>query len=176
MTFTINPDAFVGPGGSLAIQDDDVLLRKIAMLVEGECQRSGPAAAARKFNYSRQRYFQLRAAYERNGAAALVNKPPGPRRNYRRTDEVVCQAIRHRFLDSEAKVEVIAQKLRQVGFAIGTRSVERIFERFGLQKKTLSVSSRPSGAGTGHIPDPDEESPRARRSRKSGARGPGTAR
>jgi hypothetical protein len=176
MTVTIKPDAFVGPGGSLTIQDNDELSRKIAMLIEGECQKSGPAAAARKFHYSRQRYFQLRAAYKRNGAAALINKPPGPRRNYRRTDEAVCQTIRHRLLDPEAKVEVIAQKLRQVGFAISTRSVERIFEHFGLQKKTLSVSSRPSSAGAGHIPDPEDKTSRARRSLKPGAGGPGTAR
>jgi hypothetical protein len=32
------------------------------MLIEGECEEAGPLEAARKFGYSKQRYFQLRAA------------------------------------------------------------------------------------------------------------------
>jgi hypothetical protein len=45
--------------------------------------------------------------------------------------------IRHRFLDPDASAEVIAQKLRQCEWPISTRSVERVIEQFGLQKKTL---------------------------------------
>jgi hypothetical protein len=52
-----------------------------------------------------------------------------------RTEEVVRQVIRHRFLDPDASADVIAQKLRQTGFGVSTRSVERIIEQFGLQKK-----------------------------------------
>jgi hypothetical protein len=37
--------------------------------------------------------------------------------------------------------EVIAQKLRQTGFVISTRSVERVIEDYGLQKKTLPITS-----------------------------------
>jgi hypothetical protein len=52
---------------------------------------------------------------------------------------VVRQVIRHRFLDPDASEEVIAQKLRQSGWEISIRSVQRVVEEFGLQKKTLSV-------------------------------------
>ena len=38
-----------------------------------------------------------------------------------------------------ATVDVIAQKLRQAGFSLSTRSVDRIIEKYGLQKKTLSL-------------------------------------
>jgi hypothetical protein len=51
--------------------------------------------------------------------------------------------IRHRFLDPEASAGVIAQKLRQTGFVISTRSVERAIADFGLQKQTLSVPPTP---------------------------------
>ena len=81
------------------------------------------------------------AAYCEQGSAALRSKHRGPKRNYRRTDELVRQVIRHRFLDPGASAEVIAQKLRQTGFSISTRSVERVIADYGLQKKTLSVSS-----------------------------------
>ena len=34
------------------------------MLIEGECEEAGPLQAARKFGYSKQRCFLLRAAFE----------------------------------------------------------------------------------------------------------------
>jgi hypothetical protein len=61
-------------------------------------------------------------------------------RNYRRTDEVVRQVIRHRFLDPEISPEVIAQKLGQTGYSISTRSVERTIADFGLQKKLYALN------------------------------------
>jgi len=90
---------------------------------------------------SEERKWLLRISYFREqGAAALVSQMCGPKTNYRRTDELVCQVIRHRFLDPEASSEVITQKLRQSSFAISKRSVDRVFAQFGLQKKTLQVS------------------------------------
>src|SRR4029077_2723078 len=61
-----------------------------------------------------------------------------------RTQEVTRQVIRHRFLDPDATAEVIAQKIRQTGLKISTRSGERVIEKFGLQKKTSSLSFAPS--------------------------------
>ena len=63
-----------------------------------------------------------------------------PRTNYRRTEEMVRQIIRHRFLDPDASAEVIAQKLQQAHHLISIRSVERVISDFGLQKKTLRLS------------------------------------
>ena len=126
-----------GPQGSLPVADDDEVTRKLAMLIEGECEETGPLKAAQKYGFSKQRYFQLRKAYAEQGSAALLSKLRGPKRNYRRTGELVRQVIRHRFLDPDATLGVIAQKLRQSGFVISTRSVERVISDFGLQKKTL---------------------------------------
>jgi hypothetical protein len=142
MSVEIKAHEIVGPGGRLAIRTDDEIARKLAMLMAGECERVGPALAARAFGYSRQRYFQLRAIYEQEGALGLRSDKRGPKRNYRRTNEVVCQVIRHRFLDPDASSEVVAQKLRQDGVPISKRSVDRVFFEYGLQKKTLSVSAR----------------------------------
>jgi hypothetical protein len=131
--------ALVGQGGVLIVRKDDEITRKLSMLIEGECEGAGPSQAAQKFGFSKQRYFQLRAAFAQQGAQALQSQKRGPKSNYRRTSEVVRQVIRHRFLDPEASPEVIAQKLRQTGFPISTRSVERAIADYGLQKKTLSV-------------------------------------
>ena len=131
----------VGEHGMLPVAERDEVTRKLAMLIEGECEGLGRSKAARKYGYTRQRYAQLLSAYQELGSAALCSKRRGPKRNYRRTDELVRQVIRHRFLDPDASAQVIAQKLRQTGFAISTRSVERVIAEFGLQKKTLSMSS-----------------------------------
>jgi transposase len=138
----------VGASGSLAISPHDEVSRKLAMLLAGECLGLGPSEAAKAFGYSKQRYFQLREAFAHQGAAALVNHAPGPGRNYRCTEEAVRQAVRHRFLDPEASAEVIAAKLSQGGLPVSTRSVQRVIERFGLQKKTPPL---PAGRRAGRV-------------------------
>lgn len=143
MFFDHRLDAIVGDHGSLQVGQEDEVSRKLAMLIEGECEGLGPTRAAEKYGFTKQRYFQLRHAYEQQGARALASKARGPKRNYRRTDELVRQVIRHRFLDPNASADVIAQKLRQTGLSISTRSVERVIADYGLQKKTLSVPPSP---------------------------------
>jgi transposase len=138
--FDLKKQALVGTGGVLSVRKDDEVTRKLAMLIEGECEGLGPIQAAEKFGFSKQRYFQLRAAFAEMGAQALQSQKRGPKTHYRRTGEVVRQVIRHRFLDPEASAEVIAQKLTQSGWEISIRSVQRVIEEFGLQKKTLPVS------------------------------------
>jgi hypothetical protein len=128
-----------GEHGSLPLAEHDEVTRKLAMLIEGECEGLGPLKAAHKYGYSKQRYFQLRDVYEQEGSPGLLSKLRGPKRNYRRTDELVRQVIRHRFLDPDASPDVIAQKLRQTGLEISRRSVERVIADYGLQKKTLHM-------------------------------------
>jgi len=143
MRFDVQTKAIIGDHGTLAVVENDEISRKFAMLVEGECEGVGPVQAAKKYGLTKQRYFQLRDAYLEKGAIALLSKPRGPKTKYRRTDELQRQVIRHRFLDPDASAAVITQKLRQTGFNISKRSVERVIADYGLQKKTLSVSSSP---------------------------------
>ena len=125
-----------GPKGSLPVREDDEITLKLAMLFEGECEGLGPGNAAKKFGYTRQRYYQILDQFKTEGARALQSRKRGPQRHYRRTDEVVRQIIRYRFLDPNVSPEVIAQKLNQTGAPIATRSVERVISEYGLQKKT----------------------------------------
>jgi hypothetical protein len=134
----------VGPSGSILLPDDDEITRKLAMLFEGQCEGLGPTQAARKFGYTKQRYFQLLRQFEAHGARSLQSQPRGPKTNYRRTEELVRQIIRYRFLDPDASAEVIAQKLQQAHHPISIRSVERVIHDFGLQKKTSTPVGRKS--------------------------------
>ena len=126
-----------GPGGQLRVPDGDEITRKLAMLIEGECGGLGPSKAGKKYGYSRQRYFQLRKAFESGGALALANKKRGPKTNYRGTRQAVKEVIRHRFLDLKASAAVIAQKMQQCGYVISISTVQRIIGAYGLEKKTL---------------------------------------
>lgn len=137
LEWTNSSAKLVGPSGSILLPEDDEITRKLAMLFEGECEDLGPTRAALKYGYSKQRYFQLLEELRTHGALALQSKLRGPKTNYRRTEELVRQIIRHRFLDPEASAEVIAQKLPQAQNAISIRSVQRVISDFGLQKKTL---------------------------------------
>jgi hypothetical protein len=142
MSFEVTKKSFTGSHGSLVIAHNDEVSLKLAMLIEGECGEKSPIKIARKYGFSRQRYFQLRAAFREKGAMGLVSRKRGPKSNYRRTGELLCQVIRHRFLDPDASSEIITQKLRQCGFVNSKRTVDRVFSEFGLQKKTIQVSPR----------------------------------
>jgi transposase len=137
MFFEIPDRRIVGPAGELLVLPDDEIAHRILMLIEGQCEGLGAAKAAEKYNLSKQRYFQLLRLFKEQGAPSLASHKRGPKTNYVRSGEFVRQVIRYRFLDADASVDVIAQKLRQAGLRASTRSVERVVEEFGLQKKTL---------------------------------------
>ncbi len=161
--------------GSLPIAEDDEITRKLAMLIDGECGPDGIDRAAAKFGFSRQRYFQLRTLFLDKGSRALLSSKRGPKTNYRRTQELVCQVIRHRFLDPDASTEVIAQKLRQCSFRISKRTVDRVITQFGLQKKTLSVPPSTAAPGVADLSHPTKKSARKTRSAQRRTRRPPTA-
>jgi transposase len=139
MFFQPTDHRIVGPAGELLIPSNDEITPRLLMLIEGQCEGLGAIQAAAKHGLTRQRYYQLLKLFHEYGSDALRGQKRGPKTNSVRTDEVERQVIRHRFLDPDASVDVIAQKLRQAGFAISTRSVERVVETYGLQKKTLSL-------------------------------------
>ena len=134
-SFDVTTNRLVGPGGELSVPRSDEVTRKLAMLMEGECDSLGPIHAARKFGFSKQRHFQIRRAFLQHGAAALQSQKREPKTNPRRPAEVVRQVIRHRFLDPDASAEVVAQKLQQSGWPTSIRSVHRVLAEFGLHKK-----------------------------------------
>ena len=140
MQFDPSSHTVSGPGGSLVVPPDDEVARKLLMLLEGECEGLGASAAAAKYGFTKQRYCQLRAAFLAHGSAALHSRKRGPKTPSRRTPEAVRQVVRLRFLDPDAPADVLAQKLRQTGLPISTRSVSRTIAEYGLQKKTLPVS------------------------------------
>ena len=136
MIVEFNPETstLVGVNGNLEFPPDDKLIRRLAMLIEGECGNRAVTETAQKYGLSRQRYYQLRHDCRQGGVAALQEKKRGPKTNYRRTEETVRRIIRYKFLDPELSAEVIAQKLQQQAVPISIRSVQRVITEYGLQK------------------------------------------
>jgi Helix-turn-helix domain len=108
------------------------------MLVEGT-YGIGVKECLAKYGYTEQRYYQLLKAFKEAGVEALVNKKTGPRSNTVRTQSVVHQVIRLRFLDPDGSPSVIVQKLGQMRIGVSLRSVERAIQEYGLQKKNSSA-------------------------------------
>lgn len=130
-----------GTAGVLQINSKDKLARKLAMLFEGTCLSNHPTEVAIKYGYSKQRYYQILHNFNEGGSSALEDKKKGPKQNYIRTEVIVNQILRHKFLDPDSSAEVIAQKITQAGMKISKRSVERTITEHGLQKKTPFIKS-----------------------------------
>jgi len=164
-----------GPAGELPVRAEDDLTQKLAMLYEGFCQEGGVAKAARKFGYTRQRFYQLARLFHEQGAVGLLRKKTGPKAPYRRTDEVVRQVIRHFFLDRQASAQVVSQKLRQLGHPLSIRSVQRVVAEYGLQKKTLRRGGPPprTDPGASHQAAPHPRAGRCAQPRTARASAPG---
>ena len=60
----------VGPRGRLPVSEHDEITRRLAMLYEGQCEEALITETARKFGYSRQRYYQLFELFKEAGAAS----------------------------------------------------------------------------------------------------------
>lgn len=118
------------------IDEKDSLGKKLSMLIEGHCT-IGVKEAIKKYGYTEQRYYQLLKQYHQGGAVALTDKKRGSDKQPVRTREAVNQTIRLRFLDPFASAGVISQKLKQIGYSVSKRSVERTITDYGLQKKLI---------------------------------------
>jgi hypothetical protein len=123
-------------GNDFIIDPNDSLAMKMAMLIEGQCT-IGVKAACLKFGYTEQRFYQLKKDYELGGATALIDKKRGSDTKPVRTEVVVNQIIRLRFLDPLASCDVLAQKLKQMGYSVSKRSIERTITEYGLKKNSL---------------------------------------
>ena len=121
---------------SLKIKPTDTTAWKLMMLIDAaNSKEESIEQIAKRYGYTREHFYIIRKKFENEGSQALTDKAKGPKCNYKRTDEIEKQIIRHRFLDPDANSEVIAQKMNQTGHIISQRSVERTINEYGLQKK-----------------------------------------
>ena len=128
-------------GNNFEIDQDDKITLKLAMLFEGHCT-IGVYEAIKKYGYTEQRYYQLQKNYIEKGSEGIIDKKRGSYKKPVRSEEVKNQIIRHRFLDPDANAGVISQKLKQTGYNVSVRSVERTITEYGLKKKLINLILR----------------------------------
>ena len=121
----------------LNVHAADSVAKKFLMLIEGVYGR-GVKHSIGKYKYTEQRYYQLLKDFQFVGSTALIDKKRGPNQNTLRTEKVLQQIIRQRFLDPDASASVITERLNQTHFPISLRSVERTIQEYGLQKEPKS--------------------------------------
>ena len=124
-------------GNDFVIKEQDKTGLKFAMLFEAHCT-IGPGEAIKKYGYTLQWYYKLLKRFKKEGSAGLIGKKKGPLRQHVRTQEVTNQIIRLRFLDPDSGSDVIAQKMKQNGYKVSVRSIERTITEYGLQKKRIT--------------------------------------
>jgi len=146
------PLSLSGPGGSLPVPPDDRVTLKMAMLYEGQCAGLGARAAAAKYGYTRQGYYKVLQQYRTQGAAAFFNRP-GPKTNYRRSEEVVRAVIRYRFQHPESSTSELVSLLRAADHRVSKRSVERVISEYGLQQRDYPKQRARARRQTDRAPD-----------------------
>jgi hypothetical protein len=84
LQFDSQKQVLVGQGGSLAVsQEGGHAKTRHADRRRMRGARTRPRGKEVRLHW--QRYFQIRTGFLEQGATALLNKPRGPKRNYRRT-------------------------------------------------------------------------------------------
>lgn len=137
ISFSNDDLQFTGPGGSLTVHPDDEISRRLAMLLAGECEGIGASEAARRFQFSRQRYYQLRSIFqhvEPRMAMHLVNESAMCLCSYRHkrtlsqkgfdlanglpfvpTDAAIHDLLEARTVEASRHMQIALGKLRRAG-------------------------------------------------------------
>lgn len=97
------------------VNSHDKLAVKMAMLFEAHCT-IGVKESIMKYGYTEQRFYQLKKKYEKGGTEEIRDKKRGSEKQPVRTEQVVNQIIRMRYLDPLASTDVLTQKLTQMGY------------------------------------------------------------
>jgi len=117
---------------------EDLIQVRYEMLRSVRTREQTASAAATHFGVSRATYYQVQAAFEREGVAGLVPHKRGPRGAHKLTGEVV-DFVLARLRDdpglgSTALAELVSG---QLNLSVHPRSIERALER---RKKKRRVS------------------------------------
>jgi hypothetical protein len=128
-----------GSHHQLPINKNDKLACIMAMLFEAP--HIGVEAALSKYGYTEKRYYQLLKLFQEHGSQGLIDKLNRPKSNRNRKGQKIARVLRFHYIDPESSAVVIAQKMRQAGFSISVKSVERTLTEYGLQKNASVTKS-----------------------------------
>ena len=104
----------------------------LAMLIAGETSGQPLDEVLAEFGRCRSTYYEKLRRFVGLGLDGLIPKRSGPRRPWRRTQEVVQFVVTARLKQPQRSAESIFEELRRRGVRVSLRSVERTLAEFGL--------------------------------------------
>jgi transposase len=114
-------------------EPEDLVQVRYEMLRSVRTKEQTASAAAIHFGVSRATFYQVQAAFEREGVAGLVPHKRGPRGAHKLTSEVVDFVLARQENDSRLSSAALAELVGdRFNLSVHPRSIERALER---QKK-----------------------------------------
>lgn len=108
----------------------DLVLVKYEMLRRVRVEGSSVAAAARAFGFSRVAFYQVMAAFQKEGLPGLLPRRRGPKAANKLTDTVLAFIDRQRAADNSLHAPQLAVLLRKhLRLTVHPRSIERALAR-----------------------------------------------
>ena len=120
-------------------EPEDLVQVRYEMLRSVRTKEQTAKAAAIRFGVSRATYYQMLAAFEREGVAGLVPHKRGPRGAHKLTGEVVDFVLARQRDDPRLSSTALAELVRKhFNLSVHPRSIERALER--QKKKTTATN------------------------------------
>ncbi|MFQ5976403.1 MAG: transposase, partial [Candidatus Hydrothermarchaeales archaeon] len=136
---------FTIEGSKSSIKSDDPVLRKyeaVRAIILGHLNKS---EASRKFNLSREMLYRSLVVFEKQGLQGLLPKKTGPKKARISRNEIEKKVIALKFQFPSLGNEEMAQTLKKEDIPISSRTIARIYNKYGLfgraQKKKELLSS-----------------------------------
>lgn len=122
-------------GSSLSFSPEQVVQKKVAMVLVGELCDLSKIRIAQAFGFAtRKSYYDIRQHVLHGTLVDLLPQRTGPTHPTKRTKELETLVIQRR-LETDANMYEITQELNRLGFAVGSRLVGQILADYGLTKK-----------------------------------------
>lgn len=108
----------------------DLLQVKYEMLRRVRIDQCPVSTAAQAFGLSRVSYYEIHAAWEREGLAGLLPRKRGPHSGHKLTDEIVLYLLAQRTTDPSLTSSILTDRVKaQFSVEVHPRSIERVLQR-----------------------------------------------
>lgn len=108
----------------------DLLQVKYEMLRRVRIDQCSVSTAAQTFGLSRVSYYEIHAAWEREGLAGLLPKKRGPHGGHKLTDEIVLYLLAQHTTNPSLKSAILTEHVKaQFNVEVHPRSIERVLQR-----------------------------------------------
>lgn len=137
---------------------DDPVHRKLRLLQTAR-ELNSVSEACRREGYSRQQYYEIRRAFEREGVEGLLDRPPGPRGPHpnRATPEVEAAVLEYALRHPSEGAERVAASLREAGIRVGAGGVRGVWARHGLHTRRTRAARLKAEARSRRLVLDDEQ-------------------